>query len=251
MMKKRCETLLWQRMAPLSTYRADLASRPKSAPPPFAYTLFEAPLAPTMLWNLMPVGLSYALLQLTLRAKDDGDLAKRLKDRDPRAMSDLYDRYGRIAYSLIYRVVRNTGAAEDLVQETFLRVWNRVQSFDQTRGALGPWVLTVARNRAIDYLRSVDGKMSAGALELDRLETPVLFSDFEDRALSIDRSRILKSAFEKLTPVQKQVIELAYFEGLSQTEMAERMNQPLGTVKTWVRSALKALREDIAGEAMA
>jgi RNA polymerase sigma-70 factor (ECF subfamily) len=204
-----------------------------------------------MLWKLLPVGLSYALLQIALRSKDDGTLAKRLKDRDPRAMSDLYDRYGRLAYSLIYRVVRNTGAAEDLVQETFLRVWNRVQSFDETRGALGPWVLTVARNRAIDYLRSVDGKMSAGALELDRLETPMMFSNFDDGAVSLDRARILKNAFEKLTPTQRQVIELAYFEGLSQTEMSERMKQPLGTIKTWVRSALKALREDIAGEATA
>ena len=204
-----------------------------------------------MLWKLLPVGLSYALLQVTLRFKDDADLAKRLQDRDPRAMSDLYDRYGRLAYSLIYRVVRNAGAAEDLVQETFLRVWNRVQSFDRARGSLGPWVLTVARNRAIDYIRSVDGKMAAGALELDRLETPSSFSGFDDKALSMDRARILKTAFEKLTPTQRQVIELAYFEGLSQTEMAERMKQPLGTVKTWVRGALKALREQIAGEAIA
>jgi RNA polymerase sigma-70 factor (ECF subfamily) len=112
-------------------------------------------------------------------------------------------------------------------------------------------VLTVARNRAIDYLRSVDGKMSAGALELDRLETPVLFSNFDDGALSLDRARVLKTAFEKLSPTQKQVIELAYFEGLSQTEMAERMKQPLGTIKTWVRSALKTLRDDIVGEATA
>lgn len=223
----------------------------QSAAHPIAYTLFEALVALLMLWKLLPVGLSYALLQIALRFKDDGALAKRLKDRDPRAMSDLYDRYGRLAYSLIYRVVRNTGAAEDLVQETFLRVWNRVQSFDETRGALGPWVLTVARNRAIDYLRSVDGKMSAGALELDRLETPMMFSNFDDGALSLDRARILKNAFEKLTPTQRQVIELAYFEGLSQTEMSERMKQPLGTIKTWVRSALKALREDIAGEATA
>jgi RNA polymerase sigma-70 factor (ECF subfamily) len=130
-------------------------------------------------------------------------------------------------------------------------VWNRIQSFDQTRGSLGPWVLTVARNRAIDYLRSVDGRMAAGALELDRLETPSSFSNFDDSALTLDRARVLKTAFEKLTPTQKQVIELAYYEGLSQTEMAERMQQPLGTVKTWVRSALKALREDIAGEAIA
>src|SRR5712692_9742736 len=141
--------------------------------------------------------LAYVFVQVSLRAKDEGNLARRLRDRDPHVMGDLYARYGRLAYSLIYRVVRNGAAAEDLVQETFLRVWNRAQSFDQQRGALGPWILTVARNRAIDYLRSIDGRMSAGALLLDRLENPRLFSNFEDNALSIDRARRLKSAFEK------------------------------------------------------
>jgi RNA polymerase sigma-70 factor (ECF subfamily) len=198
-----------------------------------------------LLLKFLPVGLAYAVLQMVLRVKDDSDLARRLKAREPQAMADLYDRYGRLAYSLIFRVVRNAAAAEDLVQETFLRVWNRVQSFDPQRGALGPWVLTVARNRAIDYLRSLDGRMSASSLELDRLEGPKLFSDFEDSALALDRARRLKGAFEKLSPNQRMVIELAYYEGLSQTEMAERMKQPLGTVKTWVRSALKVLRDEL------
>ena len=198
-----------------------------------------------MLTRLIPVSLFLALLQVALRLKDDSGLAGRLKARDASAMGELYDRYGRMVYSLILRIVRNSGAAEDLVQETFLRVWNRIQAFDQERGALGPWVLTVARNRAIDYLRSTDGKMSAGVLELDRLEHPAQFCDFEDRALSLDRARRLKDAFEKLTPNQKTVVELAYYEGLSQTEMAERLQQPLGTVKTWIRSALKVLREQL------
>src|SRR5437870_43187 len=120
----------------------------------------------------------FFLLQVVLRFKDDSELARRLKAREPQAMSDLYDRYGRLAYSLIYRVVRDAGTAEDLVQETFLRVWNRVALFDQQKGALGPWVLAVARNRAIDYVRSVDGRMrharsvTAGSLELDRIENP-------------------------------------------------------------------------------
>src|ERR1700733_3228432 len=204
-----------------------------------------------MLWNFLPFGLAFGILQVVLRFKDDSELARRLKNRDPHAMSDLYDRYGRIAYSLIFRVVRDTGVAEDLVQETFLRVWNRVHSFDPERGALGPWILTVARNRAIDYLRSVDGRMSAGSLELDRTENPALFSSLNDGALALDRARRLKSAFEKLNPNQRTVIELAYFEGLSQTEMAERMQQPLGTIKTWVRTALKALREELAEKAIA
>src|SRR5579862_2221350 len=198
-----------------------------------------------MFARLISIPLALALLQVSLRSKDDGDLARRLQQRDADAMRELYDRYGRLVYSLILRIVRNSAAAEDLVQETFLRVWNRMQAFDQERGALGPWVLTVARNRAIDYLRSTDGRMSAGALELDHLEHPGQFRDFEDRALSLDRARRLKDAFEKLTPHQKTVVELAYYEGLSQTEMAERMQQPLGTVKTWVRSALKVLREQL------
>jgi RNA polymerase sigma-70 factor (ECF subfamily) len=198
-----------------------------------------------MLARFIPFSLALALLQVALRFKDDADLARRLQARDAGAMRDLYDRYGRLVYSLILRMVRNSGAAEDLVQETFLRVWNRMQAFDAARGALGPWVLAVARNRAIDYLRSTDGRMAAGTLDLDRLERPALFCNFEDRALSLDRARRLKDAFEKLTPNQKTVVELAYYEGLSQTEMAERMQQPLGTVKTWIRSALKVLREQL------
>ena len=198
-----------------------------------------------ILVRLIPISLALALLQVSLRVKGEGDLARRLQSRDAGAMGELYDRYGRLVYSLILRIVRNSAAAEDLVQETFLRVWNRMQGFDQERGALGPWVLTVARNRAIDYLRSSDGRMSAGALDLDRLEHPGQFCDFDNRALSLDRARMLKEAFEKLTPNQKTVIELAYYEGLSQTEMADRMQQPLGTIKTWVRSALKVLREQL------
>lgn len=188
------------------------------------------------------------LFAATLGGEGDAELVRRLQSRDPQAMADLYDRYGRIAYSLILRVVRNAPAAEDLVQETFLRIWTRINGFDQQKGALGPWVLAVARNRAIDYLRSIDGRMSQGALEIEKLEQPELFSDLENEILNWDRVRVLNEAFKKLTPNQRIVIELAYYEGLSHSEMAERMQQPLGTVKTWVRTALKSLRDQL-GEA--
>jgi len=192
----------------------------------------------------------FPLLFAALHSEGDRELAERLKRREPQAMADLYDRYGRLSYVVIYRIVRNTAVAEDLVQETFLRVWNRVQGFDHEKGALGPWVLTVARNRAIDYLRSVDGRMAQNAFELEVTEHPGLFANLETEVLSSDRARVFRTAFEKLNANQKLVIELAYYEGLSQSEMAERMKQPLGTVKTWVRSALKALREEL-GEAVA
>src|SRR2546425_128142 len=98
-----------------------------------------------MMFSWIFAALVFAAVQTALRFKDDAGLARRLKNRDQHAMSDLYDRYGRLAYSLIFRIVRNTAIAEDLVQETFLRVWNRVHSFDSEKGALGPWILTVAR----------------------------------------------------------------------------------------------------------
>lgn len=176
--------------------------------------------------------------------EDDAALARRLQNRDPKALAELYDRYGRLVYSLILRMVRDTGTAEDLVQETFLRVWNRVQGFEAGKGSLGPWMLAVARNRAIDYLRSAAGRMR-NATELDDTEHPALFIEIERDLLNSDKVRRVKVALGKLSANQRTVIELAYFEGLSQPEMAEKMNQPLGTVKTWVRTALKSLREEL------
>src|SRR5215831_8683084 len=184
------------------------------------------------------------LLMAVHGVEDDTALVVRMQRRDPHALAELYDRYGRVTYSLILRVVRDTGIAEDLVQETFLRVWNRVHGFDAQKGSIGPWLLAVARNRAIDYLRSAGGR-ERNAVEFEETERPALYCDMEKDILTSDKVRVIKSAIEKLSPNQRQVIELAYFEGLSQTEIAERMGQPLGTVKTWVRTALKNLRDEL------
>ena len=185
-------------------------------------------------------------LWLALELSDNStELAERLKRRDPQAMADLYDRYGRVAHSLILRIVHDAEIAEDLVQETFLRVWTRVQAFDSERGALGPWLLAVARNRAIDYIRSADGRMARSSYELVEIENPALFTNPEKDLLASDRLRRIRQALAKLNPNQRAVIELAYFEGLSQTEMAEKMREPLGTIKTWVRAALKSLRDEL------
>ena len=184
-------------------------------------------------------------LLLALRiAEGDADLVARLQRRDPQALADLYDRYGRLVYALILRVVHDRGIAEDLVQETFLRVWNRVQGFEAGKGSIGPWLLAVARNRSIDYLRSAGGR-ERNVLELDETVHPALASEIESALLDSDRLRRVRVAMGKLTAQQRQAIELAYFEGLSQTEMAVRMGQPLGTVKTWVRTALRSLRDEL------
>lgn len=183
---------------------------------------------------------------MAVLAEGDAELVKRLQQRDPNALAELYDRYGRLTYSLIFRIVRNGATAEDLVQETFLRVWNRAQGFDAEKGAIGPWLMAVARYRAIDFLRSAGGR-DRNAIELEDADHPSLYTHMEAGILAADNVRAIKDAMRRLAPNQRQVIELAYFEGLTQTEMAERMGQPLGTVKTWVRSALKTLRDELAG----
>jgi RNA polymerase sigma-70 factor (ECF subfamily) len=189
-----------------------------------------------MIWH-------FIIFVVGMVAGDDQALIDRLRRRDPDAMSDLYDRFSRVVYSVIFRVVRNSAVAEELAQESFLRAWNRASGFDSERGRIGPWLLTIARNRAIDYLRSTAGQQQANTFELVSSERLSLFVNTEDKMLDQEQARRIRAAFSKLNANQRQVLELAYFEGLSQTEMAEKLGQPLGTVKTWVRTALTTLRE--------
>lgn len=192
--------------------------------------------------------MDFLILSALLSLQDDSELIQRLKRREAEAMGALYDRFGKVAFAVIVRIVRNAGVAEDLLQETFLKVWNRVAGFDDSRTSLGPWVLTIARNRAIDYLRSTDSKMAQNSCDLEKLERPRFFTDFEANYMSEEKIRIIRQAFTKLSDNQRKVLELAYFEGLSQTEMATRLAQPLGTIKTWVRTALQLLREELGEE---
>jgi RNA polymerase sigma-70 factor (ECF subfamily) len=186
------------------------------------------------------------LLAVDISGKNDEDLARRLRDRESRAMTELYDRFGRLAYSLILNIVRDSAIAEDLVQETFLRAWTRIRAFDAARGALGPWLLAIARNRAIDYVRSLQSRMERTSVEFDPADHPWLFNDMERDILNDQHAKLLKKALANLSENQRKVIELAYYEGLSQTEMAEKLGEPLGTIKTWTRTALRELRARMA-----
>jgi RNA polymerase sigma-70 factor (ECF subfamily) len=181
---------------------------------------------------------------LAVLAMEDGDVVVRLQRREPQALAELYDRYGGMIYRLVLRMVRDTGIAEDLVQETFLRAWNRAGAFDSNRGAVAPWLLAIARNRALDYLRS-QSRHGANTMELNETEHAARFVDFPAEALNFDLARQIKRALEQLSADQRAAIELAYFQGLSQSEIAEHMGQPLGTVKTWMRRAMLRMRESM------
>jgi RNA polymerase sigma-70 factor (ECF subfamily) len=175
--------------------------------------------------------------------ESDRELARRLKTGDTSAMADLYDRFGAVVYAIALRMVRNPSTAEDLAQETFIRIWGSIHLFDQERGALGAWVGAVARNRVLDYLRSLDWRMTRTSCDLKGVVLRIA-PDITPEGRALESPELTK-AVTGLAANHRRVLELAYFEGLSQTEIAVRICRPVGTVKTWSRGALKSLRSQI------
>ena len=187
----------------------------------------------------------FLILSAILGPDESRRLIERLRARDADALGELYDRYGGVVYSIILRIARDTGTSEDLTQEVFLRVWNRIPTFDVERGSLSTWMLTIARHAAIDSLRSRAGKQTRLNVSLDAMERPLEGGNAEKELQSSTDAKKVRAAMAKLEPNQRQLLELAYFDGLSQSEMAEKLELPLGTVKTWVRSALRQLRQNL------
>jgi RNA polymerase sigma factor (sigma-70 family) len=178
--------------------------------------------------------------------EEDNYLVKRLKSRDGQAMVSLYDKYGSLVYSVIFRAVADRATAEDLTQETFLRIWNRIHTFDEEKGKLQGWLVTVARNRAFDYLRSIRNHSAHSSAPLEELERAGCFANkgsANDNPVDrIAKEKAVGQALERLNKEQREVIELTHFEGMTQTEISEKLKKPLGTVKSLVKSALKNLR---------
>jgi RNA polymerase sigma-70 factor, ECF subfamily len=197
---------------------------------------------------LVPVMNSPVRGAQTSNRPDDFGLIDRLQKRDPQAMVELYDRYGKLIFSIILRAVRSTPTAEDLTQETFLRVWNRIHTFSNERGNLQGWLVTVARNRAFDYLRSLQSSVNLATSNLDDVERAGHFCSEVDQSDRISKQNAVKTALNLLPEDQREVIELTHYEGMTQTEIAEKLGKPLGTVKGLVRGALKKLRNAMTEE---
>ena len=180
-------------------------------------------------------------------AEDWSDLIEGLQKRDPAALAAVYDRYGQVVYSLFLRITRDQSAAEDLVQELFIRVWNNARQFNAARGSLSVWILSVARHMAIDHIRSAQSRFASKLRPLEDAERIRSMPDAGTHESILDQVRTVNAAFSYLNLNQKRVLELAYFEGFSQTEIAEKLNEPLGTVKSWMRSGLSKLRAAVIG----
>ncbi len=163
---------------------------------------------------------------------------------DEAALAELYDRFGRIAYGLALRILRDPSLAEDAVQDAFLAAWRTAVSFDPGRGKASTWLLTLVHRRAVDVVRREE-RRRADPLDAD----PVAAGESTDETAEVraDRRRV-QAALAKLPPDQRQALELAYYGGLSQSELAEQLGVPLGTVKSRMFVALSRLR-DLLGEA--
>jgi RNA polymerase sigma-70 factor, ECF subfamily len=179
----------------------------------------------------------------------DAALMKRLLQKEPLALEILYDRYARPLYSLVLRVAQQAPAAEELVQDVFLQLWRNADRYQVSRGPVGPWLFTLARNRALDFLRLKSEKQRRleGSFEEDppipAASRPAYEPEREiDQARRAERVRELMAS---LPPPQRRAIEMAFFDGLSHAEIAAALGEPLGTVKSWIRGGLLRLRESL------
>jgi len=163
--------------------------------------------------------------------------------KDPEAFEVFYDRHGGAAYSLAYRILGERNAAEDCIQEAFISIWRSGGKFDSTRGSVRSWTLSIVRNRAIDALRSKAGKAPKLTFDDDEiLAARPAQERTEDEAIMHETATEVRGALTKLPADQSKVIELAYFGGFSQSEIAGMLNVPLGTVKGRMRLGLTKLR---------
>jgi RNA polymerase sigma-70 factor (ECF subfamily) len=172
----------------------------------------------------------------------DVSLLERLAARDASAVGELYDRHSRLLYALILRILRDRSEAEEVLQEVFLIVWNRVESYDGALGSPQAWLVGIARNRAIDRLRSNTSRARALGV---MIPAPQSGADPEASASLGELQRAVARALDAIPRSQRELIEEAYFQGLTQSELAERHRLPLGTVKTRIRSGLLTLRRQL------
>ena len=174
---------------------------------------------------------------------EDAGLVFAVARGDEGAYATLYSRYGPTLLGLVYRIVRNRAEAEDVLQDVFLQVWRRASTFDDVRGSVFVWLTMLARSRALDRLDLMASRdrTARAATAVDE-STP----DAADLATSAQERRRLLQALAVIPDAQRQVLQLAYFEGLSQREIAARLDRPLGTIKSLVRLGLNKLRRQLA-----
>ena len=177
----------------------------------------------------------------------DAALVRRMAAGDDRALGALYDKWQAVVHGVVARMLRQPDDIEDVVEETFWQAWRQASRFDPARGAVQTWLLTIARSRALDRVRALRRRRES-PLEGDDGEVVVQQVAASDPGLDAEdaeRRRVVTAALSQLPTEQREALELGYYGGLSQSEIAERTGQPLGTVKTRMRLAMQKLRSQL------
>jgi len=176
-------------------------------------------------------------------------LIQQVAQQDREAFSQLYDRCSSLVFSLAMRMLRVRSDAEDLLQEVFVQVWRQAQNYSAERGSPEAWIINIARSRAIDKIRSIR-RMEKSFVLTDDPARAESSENVETAAASSEAKLAMNSALANLPEAQRKVLEMAYFDGLTQTEIAARLKEPLGTVKTRMRSGIQRLREIVRVQAV-
>jgi RNA polymerase sigma-70 factor (ECF subfamily) len=180
---------------------------------------------------------------------EEVELIRKIGEGDRASFAEFYDKFGGVIYATAMRVLNDPRDAEDVAQEVFVMIWEKAKMYDPSRGKPLTWAVTMTRNKSIDRLRSLQRRFRLR----DELEQETSASDFTTERAPVDdveiqeRGEILRSAVMKLSKEQREVIEMAYFSGLTQNEIADRLEEPLGTVKARIRRGMIKLRRLVAG----
>jgi RNA polymerase sigma-70 factor (ECF subfamily) len=180
-------------------------------------------------------------------ASEDRRTIDRMTRRDAAALGELYDRYSRSVYSLACRILSDRTEAEDVVQEVFSQAWRQASAYDERRAPVAGWLLMMTRTRAIDRLRAKSGRIQLVQALPTLPDPPDQQEGPEAMAIGEEDAARVRAALGTLTESQRSAIELAYYEGLSQSDIAARLREPLGTVKTRIRTGLLKLRAALRG----
>jgi len=176
-------------------------------------------------------------------------LIRQVANQDRDAFSQLYDRFSTLVFTLAMRMLRARSDAEDLLQDVFVQVWRQAQNYSTERGSPEAWIVNIARSRAIDKIRSIR-RMEKSFVLTDDPARAESSDNVESSAAESEARMAMNSALANLPETQRKILELAYFGGLTQTEIATRLAEPLGTVKTRMRSGIQRLREMLGAQAV-
>lgn len=177
---------------------------------------------------------------------EEKKLMKRIKARDPKALEQIYDLYKALLFGMILSIVKNREEAEDVLQEVFLKIWEKAGTFDEERGHVYSWIIRLSRNKAIDRIRSKGYKMQQKAsvrIDESRFTPEDNESDPLETTIFSDRADLVKKALEEIPEAQREVITIAYYRGMTQSEIADYLDLPLGTIKTRTRMGMIKLKK--------